>query len=232
MLTGMMVQANKAIVGSNAFAHEAGIHQDGVLKERSTYEIINPKDIGLSKGILVLGKHSGRHALKSKLEESGYKLSDEEIDRVFVRFKSLADKKKEVYPEDIEALVAEEVLRIPDRYRLIYLHVAGGSGIRPTATVIVEIDGKEADGVSTGAGPIDAAYKAVAKLINTKSHLLRFGVNSITGGTDALGEVTVRLEEDGHVVTGYGADPDIITASVRAYLNALNRLEYIKKSTS
>ena len=231
LLTGMVVQSNKAIVGANAFAHESGIHQDGVLKERTTYEIINPKDIGLSKGILVLGKHSGRHAMKVKLEELGYKLSNDELDRVFARFKSLADKKKEVYPEDLEALVAEEVLRIPDRYRLVYLHVAGGSGIRPTATVGVEIDGVEVQGVSMGAGPIDAAYKAVADLVKTRSRLLRFAVNSITGGTDALGEVTVRLEDDSHVITtGQGADPDIITASVKAYLNALNRLEYRKEN--
>jgi len=229
LLTGMVVQANKAIVGNNAFAHESGIHQDGVLKERTTYEIIDPKDIGLSQGLLVLGKHSGRHALKAKLEDLGYRLSDDEIDRVFVSFKAIADKKREVYPEDLEALVAEQVLRIPDRYRLVYLHVAGGSGIRPTATVGVEIDGKEAQEVSMGAGPIDAAFKAVAKLIKTHSRLLRFAVNSITGGTDALGEVTVRLEENGYVVTGQGADPDIITASVRAYLNALNRLHYMEE---
>jgi 2-isopropylmalate synthase len=228
LLTGMRVQANKAIVGSNAFAHESGIHQDGILKERTTYEIIDPRDIGLAEGLLVLGKHSGRHALKAKLEELGYRLSDEEIDRVFVSFKAIADKKKEVYPEDLEALVAEQVLRIPDRYRLVYLHVAGGSGIRPTATVGVEIEGKEVQEVSMGAGPIDAAFKAITKLVKTHSRLLRFAVNSITGGTDALGEVTVRLEEDGHVVTGQGADPDIITASVKAYLNALNRLYYMK----
>ena len=228
LLTGMAVQANKAIVGSNAFTHESGIHQDGVLKEPTTYEIIDPKDIGLSQGTLVLGKHSGRHALKAKLEDLGYRLSDEEVDRVFVSFKAVADKKKEVYPEDLEVLVAEQVLRIPDRYRLVYLHVAGGSGIRPTATVGVEIDGKEAQEVSMGAGPIDAAFKAVAKLVKTRSQLLRFAVNSITGGTDALGEVTVRLKENGHVVTGQGADPDIITASVKAYLNALNRLYYME----
>ncbi len=228
MLTGMAVQPNKAIVGANAFAHESGIHQDGVLKERTTYEIIDPRDIGLEQGRLVLGKHSGRHAVKAKLEELGYRLSNQEIDRVFVRFKTLADKKKEVYPEDLAALVAEEILRIPDRYGLKYLHVAGGSGIRPTATVAIEIDGQERSGVSMGAGPIDAAFKAVARLVETKSRLLKFTVNSITGGTDAQGEVTVRLEENGHVVTGHGADPDIITASVRAYLNALNRLEHVK----
>ncbi len=228
LLTGMVIQPNKAIVGANAFAHESGIHQDGVLKERTTYEIMDPKDIGLSRGTLVLGKHSGRHALKARLEELGYKLTEQEIDRVFASFKELADKKKEVFPEDLEALVAEKVLRIPDRYSLIYLHVAGGSGIRPTATVAVQVDGEERIGASLGAGPIDAAFRAVAELTQTKSKLLRFAVNSITGGTDAQGEVTVRLEEDGEVVTGQGADPDIITASVRAYLNALNRLEYKK----
>ncbi len=227
-LTGMSVQSNKAIVGANAFAHESGIHQDGVLKERTTYEIMDPRDIGLAKGRLVLGKHSGRHALKARLDEMGYDLSQEEVDRVFARFKDLADKKKEIYPEDLDALVAEEVLRIPERYKLTYLHVAGGSGIRPTATVGVEIDGKDRVVACIGAGPIDAAFKAVANLTKTRSRLLRFTVNSITGGTDAQGEVTVRLQEGSQVVTGQGADPDIITASVRAYLNALNRLEYKK----
>ena len=226
MLTGMVVQPNKAIVGANAFAHESGIHQDGVLKERTTYEIMDPKDIGLSQGRIVLGKHSGRHALKAKLEEMGYSLKEDEIDRVFARFKELADKKKEVFPEDLEAIVAEEILRIPEHFRLTYLHVAGGSGIIPTATVGLEIDGQERIISAIGAGPIDAAFQAVARLTETRSRLLRFTVNSITGGTDAQGEVTVRLEEADRVVTGQGADPDIITASVRAYLNALNRLAY------
>ncbi len=226
MLTGMVVQPNKAIVGANAFAHESGIHQDGVLKERTTYEIMNPKDIGLSSSSIVLGKHSGRHALKAKLEEMGYQLKDDEVTRVYERFKVLADKKKEVFPEDLEAIVAEEILRIPEKYKLTYLHVAGGSGIRPTATVALEIDGREEMAVSVGAGPIDAAFNAVSKIVKTKSKLLRFTVNSITGGTDAQGEVTVRLQEGDKVVTGQGADPDIITASVRAYLAALNRLAY------
>ena len=228
LLTGMPVQPNKAIVGANAFAHESGIHQDGVLKERTTYEIMDPKDIGLSQGNLVLGKHSGRHALKAKLEELGYQLKEEEIDRVFARFKDLADRKKEIFPEDLEAIVQEEVLRIPEYYRLTYLHVAGGSGIIPTATVGLEFDGKEKRCAVIGAGPIDAAFRAVARLTETRSRLLRFTVNSITGGTDAQGEVTVRLEEAENVVTGQGADPDIITASVRAYLNALNRLAFKK----
>ncbi|MEF3167864.1 MAG: 2-isopropylmalate synthase [Deltaproteobacteria bacterium] len=229
-LTGMVVQPNKAIVGANAFAHESGIHQDGVLKERTTYEIMDPREIGLATGTLVLGKHSGRHALKARLEELGYHLNDEEMGRVFARFKELADKKKEIFSEDLAAIVAEEILRIPDTYRLVYLHVAGGSGIRPTATLAVEINGEEKSGVSMGAGPIDAAFRAVAALTGTKSRLLRFSVNSITGGTDAQGEVTVRIEEEGRVVTGQGADPDVITASVKAYLNALNRIEYMKRN--
>jgi 2-isopropylmalate synthase len=228
-LTGMQVQPNKAIVGANAFAHESGIHQDGVLKERTTYEIMDPRDVGLSQGSLVLGKHSGRHALKARLEELGYSLTDKEIDSVFVRFKELADRKKEIFTEDLKVLVAGEILKIPERYTLKYLHVAGGSGIRPTATVAIEQGGNETITCSLGAGPVDAAFRAVGKLVETKSTLLRYNVNAITGGTDALGKVTVRLREGDQEVTGQGADPDIITASVKAYLNALNRLEYMKQ---
>ncbi len=232
MLTGMVVQPNKAIVGANAFAHESGIHQDGVLKERTTYEIMDPKDVGLSKSALVLGKHSGRHALKAKLEELGYHLGDDELDLVFKRFKELADKKKEIFDEDLAAIVADEVLRItdlPDRYKLSYLHVAAGCRIKPVAAVGIEIDGEKKFDTSVGVGPVDAALNAVHRLVGTKSKLLRYTVNSITGGTDAQGEVGVRLEEDGNVVTGKGADPDIITASVKAYLNALNRLDHLKR---
>lgn len=227
-LTGMPVQPNKAIVGANAFAHESGIHQDGVLKDRQTYEIMNPEDVGLESGELVLGKHSGRHAIKAKLEELGYELKSDEIDKVFEKFKALCDKKKEVFPEDLAAIVAEEIWRIPDKFSLSYLHVAGGSGIRPTATVAIKIDGVEYATAEMGTGPIDAAFRAVSSLTKTKSRLLRFQVSSITGGTDALGEVSIRLEEDGYIVTGQGADPDIITASVKAYLNALNRVERMK----
>ena len=232
MLTGMVVQPNKAIVGANAFAHESGIHQDGVLKERTTYEIMDPKDVGLSKSAIVLGKHSGRHALKAKLEELGYDLSSEDLDRVFKRFKELADKKKEIFDEDLAAIVAEEIWRItdaPDKYSLSYLHVAAGCRIKPVAAVGIEIEGEKKFETSAGVGPVDAAFNAVKKLTGTKSTLLKYTVNSITGGTDAQGEVSVRLEENGKVVTGKGADPDIITASVKAFLNALNRLEHLKK---
>lgn len=230
MITGIPVQPNKAIVGANAFAHEAGIHQDGVLKERTTYEIMNPCSIGLAKSSLVLGKHSGRHAFKQKLKELGYKLVESDSDRVFERFKDLADKKKNVFDDDIEALVADEIFRGKDKYRLVYLGVVTGTEAIPTATVQIEIDGKLHREAEFGVGPIDATFNAITKITGIKAKLLRFSVNSITGGTDAQGEVTVRLEEDGQVVIGQGADADIIAASAKAFLNALNRLEYLKKN--
>ena len=230
MITGVPVQPNKAIVGANAFAHEAGIHQDGVLKERSTYEIINPCTIGLDKGSLVLGKHSGRHAFKEKIEKLGYKLEEDDLTRVFQRFKDLADKKKTIFDDDIEALVADEVLRGKDKYSLVYLGVTTGNAAVPTATIQIEIDGELHQEAEFGVGPIDATFNAIMKTTKTQGKLLRFAVNSITGGTDAQGEVTLRWEEEGQVVVGQGADADIITASAKALLNALNRLEYLKKN--
>jgi len=228
-ITGMPVQPNKAIVGANAFAHEAGIHQDGVLKERRTYEIMNPGDIGLSKGNLVLGKHSGRHALKDRIESMGYSLSDEDLDGVFVRFKELADVKKEMFDEDLEAILMDTVLRIPETYKLISLGVMSGCDTLPTAAVRMEIDKRQVEGSAIGIGPIDATYKALAMLTKMQSNLLYFSVSSITGGTDAQGEVLVRLEDGGKVVIGLGSDPDIITAAAKAYLNGLNRLVYLNK---
>jgi 2-isopropylmalate synthase len=230
MITGIPVQPNKAIVGANAFAHEAGIHQDGVLKERTTYEIMNPCAIGLAKSSLVMGKHSGRHAFKQKLKELGYKLGEADIDRVFERFKDLADKKKAVVDDDIEALVTDEIFRGKDKYQLVYLGVVTGTEAVPTATVQIDIDGELHREAEFGVGPIDATFNAITKITKVKAKLLRFSVNSITGGTDAQGEVTVRLEEDGQVVIGQGADADIIIASAKAYLNALNRMEYLKKN--
>ncbi len=231
-ITGMPVQPNKAIVGGNAFAHESGIHQDGVLKERTTYEIMDPADIGLSKGNLVLGKHSGRHALKSRIEILGYNLKDDELDRVFVRFKELADVKKDMFDEDLEAILMDEVLRIPETYKLVYMGAMSGSKALPTASVRLEIDEEEVEASAIGVGPIDATFRAIAILTKTKSKLLYFAVSSITGGTDAQGEVMVRIEgDDGKIVVGQGADPDITTAAARAYLNGLNRLIYLKKET-
>lgn len=228
MITGIMVQPNKAIVGANAFAHEAGIHQDGVLKNPMTYEIMKPENIGLSANKLVLGKHSGRHALRSHLKELGYDLADEELNLVFAKFKELADKKKHIVDEDLEVIVTEGILRTAETFRLEYLHVASGTTVLPMANVKLTIKGRSVQGTGHGNGPIDAAFNAIAKLTGTGSELLRFSVSAITGGTDAQGEVTVRLNENGLIALGRAADPDIITASAKAYINGLNRLEYLK----
>jgi 2-isopropylmalate synthase len=230
-ITGMKVQPNKAIVGANAFAHEAGIHQDGLLKEKTTYEIMSPESVGLSKSTLVLGKHSGRHAFRTRLEELGYSLTDEEINKAFERFKVLADKKKEVFDEDLEAIVQDEVLSvdIPERFKLVVLTVDTGTVTQPRALVELEVDGELKKVEAVGDGAVDAAFRAIAELTGTKSKLLRYAVNAITGGTDAQGEVTVRVEEDEEIVLGQGAHTDIIVASARAYVHALNRLEYRKK---
>ncbi len=228
MISGIVVQPNKAIVGANAFAHEAGIHQDGVLKNPMTYEIMKPEIIGLSKNKLVLGKHSGRHALRDHLKSLGYDLSDEEINLVFKKFKELADKKKHVVDEDLEAIVAEGILRTADTFDLEYQNVTSGTTVLPMASVKLSVQGRSVKGAGYGNGPIDAVFNTISKLTGTESELLRFSVNALTGGTDALGEVTVRLKENGLIALGKGADPDIITASAKAYINGLNRLEYLK----
>jgi 2-isopropylmalate synthase len=227
-ITGLMVQPNKAIVGANAFAHEAGIHQDGVLKNPMTYEIMKPETVGLNRSQLVLGKHSGRHALHDRLAQMGFDLSNDELDLVFARFKELADKKKQVMDEDLEAIVAEQILRSTEVFRLEYLHVIAGTTVLPMASVKLCVNGRSVQGAGYGNGPIDAAYNTIAKLAGTASELVRFEISALTGGTDALGEVMVRLRENGLTALGRGADPDIITASALAYINGLNRLEYLK----
>lgn len=229
-ITGVAVQPNKAIVGSNAFAHESGIHTDGLLKDKITYEIMTPESVGVTKSSLVLGKHSGRHAMKDELRKRGYELSEDDLNKVFTRFKELADKKKDLYEEDLETIVAEIVLRAPDTYKLINLNVVSGSFAIPTATVQMEVDGEVIKDVGMGDGPVDAAFKTIAKITSTKSKLLKYSVDSISGGTDAQGVVTVRLEENFQEIVGRGAHNDIIMASVLAYINALNRLEYLKKN--
>jgi 2-isopropylmalate synthase len=223
-ITGMFVQPNKAIVGANAFAHESGIHQDGLLKEKSTYEIIRPETIGLHKTRFVLGKHSGRHAFRTRLKELGYELTDEELNNAFERFKRLADQKKEIYDEDIEALITDEISTVPEKYSLVGLRISCGIDERPTAFTRLSINGEVVEMTEHGDGPVDAAYKAIAKITGAKSRLIKYEVKSITGGTDALGEVMVTLEEDGRTVRGVGADTDIIVASAKAYVNALNKL--------
>ena len=225
-ITGMVVQPNKAIVGANAFAHTSGIHQDGLLKEKSTYEIIRPETVGLTQSKLVMGKLSGRHAFRQRLEELGYRLSEQELNHAFERFKKLADQKKEVYEEDLEVIISEEIAKISERFLLKSLRVESGTDQVPTAIVELEIDGKGIKRTGTGDGPVDAVYRTIAQMTETKSKLLSYAVKAITGGTDAQGEVSVRLEEAGKTTTGHGADTDIIVASARAYLNALNRLAY------
>ncbi len=224
-LTGMSVQPNKAIVGANAFRHESGIHQDGILKERTTYEIMDPRDIGLSGTTLTLGKLSGRHAFRARLRELGYDLSDEEFSRAFAAFKELADKKKEISDRDIEALVAEELRTFSETYHLEHVQVSCGDHLVPTASVkLVGPDGRIIADAALGTGPVDAVYKAINRLVGVPNNLIEFSVKSVTAGIDAMGEVTIRIESGGRTYTGRGASTDIIVASAKAYMNALNRL--------
>ncbi|MBI5098252.1 MAG: 2-isopropylmalate synthase [Nitrospirae bacterium] len=228
-ITGMYVQPNKAIVGANAFAHESGIHQDGLLKEKSTYEIIRPETIGLHKTKFVLGKHSGRHAFRTRLNELGYTLNDNELNSAFERFKRLADLKKEIYDEDLEFLITEEFTTVPETYSLVDLNISSGMNQKPTAVIKLKVNEELIEKTEHGDGPVDAVFKAIAFITNTKSNLLKYEVKAITGGTDALGEVVVSLEEDSNSVSGHGNDTDIIIASAKAYINALNKLSARKK---
>jgi len=223
-ITGVHVQPNKAVVGENAFAHEAGIHQDGVLKEKLTYEIMRPEDIGRPSNKLVLGKHSGRHALAARLKDLGFDLAGAELDRAFKKFKELADRKKEVYDEDLAAMVADEATQIPETYTLDYLHSISGTGLIPSATVRLVKDGQTFQDSGVGDGPVDAALAAIDAITGLKGRLLDYALRAATGGKDAIGEVSVKVEFDGTVVSGKGSSTDVIEASARAYLNALNRL--------
>ncbi|HEY5973733.1 MAG TPA: 2-isopropylmalate synthase [Geobacteraceae bacterium] len=228
-ITGIMVQPNKAVVGANAFAHESGIHQHGMLMEKSTYEIMTPESVGLKTSSLVLGKHSGRHAFKKRLAELGYDLNDEQLNKAFDRFKSLADLKKEVFDEDLDAIMAEETMRPEETYKLDHITVTCGSFAVATATVQMEIDGAPVRTAELGDGPVDATLKAIKKLTKSKAKLQQYNVGSITGGTDAQGEVNVRVSDGELTVTGRGSSTDIIEASAKAYINALNRLQSLKE---
>jgi len=224
-ITGYPVQPNKAIVGANAFAHESGIHQDGVLKHRETYEIMRAEDVGWSTNKLSLGKLSGRNAFRSRLAELGIVLDSEEaLNAAFARFKELADKKREIFDEDLQALVSGVAEEAKETIRLVSLHVCSETGETPEARVTLSIDGDEHQAVATGAGPVDATFRCIEKMVRSGADLQLYSVNNITSGTDAQGEVSVRLERGGRIVTGQGADTDIVIASAKAYLNALNRL--------
>ncbi|MFZ2288115.1 MAG: 2-isopropylmalate synthase [Halopseudomonas yangmingensis] len=221
-ITGFPVQPNKAIVGANAFAHESGIHQDGVLKHRETYEIMSAQSVGWHTNKLSLGKLSGRNAFRSRLEELGIQLSGEELNAAFARFKELADRKHEIYDEDLQALVSDTVTNVEEQVRLLHLEVASRMGEIPHAHVLLSIDGAEREADAEGSGPVDATFKAIEKLVGSNASLQLYSVNAITEGTDSQGEVTVRLERGGRIVNGNGADTDIVVASAKAYINALN----------
>ena len=222
-ITGFPVQPNKAIVGANAFAHESGIHQDGVLKHRETYEIMSAESVGWHANRLSLGKLSGRNAFRTRLQELGIELTDkDELNAAFVRFKELADKKHEIFDEDLQALVSDSVTDVPERLRLVYLDVTSRTGQTPIAQLTVAVDGIEQQASSSGSGPVDAAFRALEKIAGTGASLQLYSVNAITEGTDSQGEVTVRLEQSGRIVNGNGADTDIVIASAKAYINALN----------
>ncbi len=229
-LTGFSVQPNKAIVGANAFRHESGIHQDGVIKMPITFEIMDPKTVGIPSSSLVLGKLSGRHALRERLAELGYSLEDEDFNRIFRAFKELADKKKEVTDRDIESLVAEEQRTVSELYHLDRIQVScGDRGIPTASVVIIGSNGEALSDAALGSGPVDAAFKAIDKIVKVPNTLTEFSIKSITEGIDAIGEVLCRIESDGVTYTGRGADTDIIVASAKAYMNALNRLLAGKK---
>ncbi len=224
-LTGMLVQPNKAVVGRNAFTHESGIHQDGLLKLRKTYEIMRPEDVGFGETQLVLGKHSGRHALENRLEKLGYKLAAKEIDKVFENFKTLADKKKEVFDDDLTALVDKELVSIPKAYDLAHLSVVTETGKDPQVTIRLKSKSGISTATGTGSGPVDAAYKTIDKILKRKTRLLDYQIRSVTVGKDAQGEVTVKVEgAGGGVIIGQGLSTDVIEASVQAYLNAINKI--------
>jgi 2-isopropylmalate synthase len=225
-ITGFPVQPNKAIVGANAFAHESGIHQDGVLKHRETYEIMRAQDVGWNENRMVLGKHSGRNAFRVRLEELGVAFdSIEELNAAFARFKDLADKKHEIFDEDLQALVTDTTLDASnERVKLVSSRVCSETGETPRADVVLTVDGEEEPGTAIGSGPVDATFKAIESIVNSGTALKLYSVNAITSGTDAQGEVTVRLEKGGRIVNGQGADTDIIIASAKAYINACNKI--------
>lgn len=222
-MTGIRVQPNKAIVGANAFAHEAGIHQDGVLKERTTYEIMTPESVGWTGESMIMGKHSGRNAFKQRLTSLGFHLTDDEINSSFEKFKHLADKKKNIYDEDIFAII-DEVSQIPQTYELEYLYIASGTGTIPTATVKLRKEDKIIEDAATGDGPVDAVYKTIERITGVKTNLEEYAIDALTSGKDAVGQVSVAVSANNKIYKGRGSDTDIIIASAKALLNAINKI--------
>ncbi len=223
-LTGMMVQANKAVVGRNAFAHEAGIHQDGVIKEKSTYEIMRPETVGIKESKLVMGKHSGRHALRLKYQELGFELNQPDLEKAYVLFKKVADKKKEVYDEDLIVIVRDALRIFPEAYKLKYIQSSGGNQIIATATIVLEKDGQQLRDSAIGDGPVDAALRAIDRITGIAGRLMDYTVHSVTRGKDAVGEVFMKVDFGKVSFVGKAASTDIVDASARAYLNAINKM--------
>lgn len=223
-ITGVKVQPNKAIVGENAFAHEAGIHQHGVLKNKETYEIMTPESIGLTKNSMVLGKHSGKHALRNKAQELGIDLSEEALERAFERFKIIADKKKQIYDGDIEALLSKEALQVPKTYQMKSFVINSGNSITSTAVIEAIKDDKVIEKVSRGDGPIDAAFRAIGKIVGKQMRLEDYQLHSVTEGMDALGDALVKISSNGKSYAGRGLSTDVIEASIHAYINAVNKM--------
>jgi 2-isopropylmalate synthase len=223
-MTGYMIAPNKAIVGKNAFSHEAGIHQDGMLKDRSTYEILKAEDIGLSSSKLILGKHSGRHAFIKRLEDLGFNLSDEELEKAFERFKSLAEKKGAINDNDLKAIVQNEVREIKEYFKLNYYHILSGTNIKSTSTVGIEINGKLFEAVHFGDGPVDASFKAIDQITKIKTKLIDYSIEAVSEGKDAIGAVKIVVSNNGIEVLGRGISTDIIEASIKAYINAMNKI--------
>jgi 2-isopropylmalate synthase len=231
-LTGMAVAHNKAIIGENAFAHSSGIHQDGVLKKRETFEIITPASVGFKESKIILTSRSGRHAVKHRLKELGYRLDKEELERIYVSFKELADKKKEIFDEDLETIVQGEISTVPEVFHLKYIHVTSGSHTVPTATVKLEKTGAVFEDAACGDGPVDAACRAIDRITKVKGELLDYSLRAVTSGKDALGEVTVKVREGDNVVTERGSSTDIIEASARAYLKAVNKIMLLREKNT
>jgi 2-isopropylmalate synthase len=228
-ITGVHVQPNKAIVGENAFAHEAGIHQDGVLKEKLTYEIMRPQDIGRATNKLVMGKHSGRHALAARLQDLGFELDGGALGKAFKRFKDLADRKKEIFDDDLISIVKDDMAQVPETYSLDYLHSISGTGIIPSATVRLKKEEQVFQDSGVGDGPVDAVLNAIDAITGMKGRLQDYQLRAVTSGKDALGEVSVKVDFDGTLVFGKGTSTDVIEASARAYINAVNRLVHPAK---
>jgi 2-isopropylmalate synthase len=225
---GIPVQPNKALVGANAFAHSSGIHQDGVIKERLTFEIIAPEDVGLKESQILLSPRSGRNALRHRLNALGYEITSEQLDKIYGRFLEVADKKKAVHDADLEAIMKDEVRSIPEVFQLEYIQIVSGTRISPTTTVGVRTEGGVIVEAATGDGPVDAAYKAIDRIAKIPLVLTDYSIHSVTGGKDAIGEVTIKVQDNGHTVIGHGASTDIIEASAKAYIDVINKVVHMR----